>query len=78
MHLHKYENYGSHSEWLLVLFLIVIAFGAFWKGTSLKSYGTIDQQTLKHMTHLSLKILVQEVGEGKYIVNMVASAFSYI
>jgi len=80
MNLHKYEKiwltFGMAS---LVLFLIVIGFGAFWKGTHPPSHlETIDPANVEaHDAFKPENLGLQEVGEGQYIVNMVASAFSY-
>jgi len=80
MHLHKYEKI-----WLtvgigsLALFLIIIGFAAFWKGTHPQSHiETIDPQNVEaHDAFKPENLGLTEVGEGKYILNMVASAFNY-
>ncbi|MBE1554961.1 cytochrome c oxidase subunit II [Sporosarcina limicola] len=80
MHLHKYEKI-----WLtlglgsLALFLLIIGFAAFWKGTHPQSHiETIDPQNVEAYEAFKPENLgVREVADGKYIVNMVASAFNY-
>lgn len=80
MHLHKYEKvwlvFGLGS---LALFLIIIGFAAFWKGTHPQSHiETIDPQNVEANEAFQPENLgLTEVAEGKYVVNMVASAFNY-
>ncbi|WP_301109020.1 cytochrome c oxidase subunit II [Sporosarcina sp.] len=80
MHLHKYEKvwlaFGLGS---LVLFLIIIGFAAFWKGTHPQSHiETIDPQNVEANEAFQPDNLgLTEVADGKYVVNMVASAFNY-
>lgn len=80
MHLHKYEKvwlaFGLGS---LVLFLLIIGFAAFWKGTHPQSHiETIDPQNVEaHEAFQQDNLGLTEVADGKYVVNMVASAFNY-
>ncbi|AXH98374.1 cytochrome B5 [Sporosarcina sp. PTS2304] len=80
MHLHKYEKiwiaFGLGS---LVLFLLIIGFAAFWKGTHPQSHiETIDPQNVEaHESFQPENLGLTEVADGKYVVNMVASAFNY-
>ncbi|WOV88311.1 cytochrome c oxidase subunit II [Sporosarcina oncorhynchi] len=80
MHLHKYEKiwlvFGLAS---LALFLLIIGFAAFWKGTHPQSHiETIDPQNVEaHESFKPENLGLQEVADGKYIVNIVASAFNY-
>lgn len=80
MHLNRYEKiwlvFGVGS---LVLFLIIIGFAAFWKGTHPQSHmETIDPQNVEaHDAFKPENLGITEVAEGKYIVNMIASAFNY-
>lgn len=80
MHLHKYEKI-----WLtlgvgsLALFLVIIGFAAFWKGTHPQSHiEIIDPQNVEaHDSFKPENLGLREVADGKYIVNIVASAFNY-
>ncbi|MCZ2257636.1 cytochrome c oxidase subunit II [Sporosarcina sp. G11-34] len=80
MNLHKYEKiwltFGMAS---LALFLVIIGFAAFWKGTHPQSHiETIDPQNIEaHEAFKPENLGLLEVEDGKYIVNMVASAFNY-
>ncbi|WP_153732444.1 cytochrome c oxidase subunit II [Sporosarcina obsidiansis] len=80
MHLHKYEKiwlvFGLGS---LALFLVVIGFAAFWKGTHPQSHiETIDPQNIEANESFKPENLgLTEVADGKYVVNIVASAFNY-
>ncbi|PIC75602.1 cytochrome B5 [Sporosarcina sp. P19] len=80
MHLHKYEKvwlvFGLAS---LVLFLLIIGFAAFWKGTHPQSHiETIDPQNVEANESFQPDNLgLTEVADGKYVVNIVASAFNY-
>ena len=80
MNLHKYEKiwftFGMAS---LALFLMIIGFAAFWKGTHPQSHiETIDPQNVEaHEAFKPENLGLQEVEKGKYVVNMVASAFNY-
>ena len=81
MHLHKYEKiwlvFGMAS---LVLFLLIIGFAAFWKGTHPQSHiETIDPQNVEaHDAFKPENLGIREVADGKYIVNIVASASTMI
>ncbi|ARK22416.1 cytochrome B5 [Sporosarcina sp. P26b] len=80
MHLHKYEKvwlvFGLAS---LLLFLLIIGFAAFWKGTHPQSHiETIDPQNVEANESFQPENLgLTEVADGKYVVNIVASAFNY-
>ncbi|KXH84111.1 cytochrome c oxidase subunit II [Sporosarcina sp. HYO08] len=80
MHFHKYEKiwliFGSGS---LIVFLMVLGFAAFWKGTHPQSHiETIDPQNIEaHEAFQAENLGLHEVEDGKYIVNIVASAFNY-
>ena len=80
MNLHKYEKiwltFGMAS---LALFLLIIGFAAFWKGTHPQSHiETIDPQNVEaHESFKPESLGLHEVEKGKYVVNMVASAFNY-
>ncbi|WP_313238208.1 cytochrome c oxidase subunit II [Sporosarcina ureae] len=80
MHLHKYEKvwlvFGLAS---LVLFLLIIGFAAFWKGTHPQSHiETIDPQNVEANESFQPDNLgLTEVADGKYVVNIVSSAFNY-
>ena len=80
MHLHKYEKiWLSFGLGSLVLFLLIIGFAAFWKGTHPMSHiETIDPQKVEaHDSFKPENLGLREVAEGKYTVNIVASAFNY-
>lgn len=80
MHLHKFEKI-----WLisgissLVVFLVVLGFGAFWLGTHPQSHGvTIDPENIEaHEAFQEENLGVTKVDEDRYIINVVASAFNY-
>lgn len=80
MGLHKYEKiwliFGIGS---LVLFLAVIGFGAFWKGTHPQSnIATIDPENVEANEAFRPENLgLTKVEDDKYVVNMIASAFFY-
>ncbi|MBU8567841.1 cytochrome c oxidase subunit II [Virgibacillus pantothenticus] len=80
MHLHKYEKiwliFGIGS---LSLFLAVLGFGAFWKGTHPQSHGaTIDPENIEaHEAFQPENLGLTKVDDDKYIVNIAASAFHY-
>lgn len=80
MNLHKYEKiwlaFGMAS---LVLFLSIIGFAAYWKGTHPPSHmETVDPQNVEaHDAFKPENLGLNEVDEGRYVVNMVASAFNY-
>jgi cytochrome c oxidase subunit II len=80
MHLHKYEKI-----WLtlgisaLVIFLIVLGYGAFYKGTHPQSHGvTIDPNNIEANDAFKPENLgLTQVADDKYIVNIAVSAFNY-
>ncbi|MGX4669404.1 cytochrome c oxidase subunit II [Cerasibacillus sp. JNUCC 74] len=80
MHFHQYEKiwlvFGVGS---LALFLTILGFGAFWKGTHPQSHGaTIDPKNIEaHEAFKQENLGLTKVDDNKYIVNMVASAFNY-
>ncbi len=80
MHLHKFEKvwliFGTGS---LLLFLLVIGVGAFYKGTHPSSHlETIDLKNIEsHEAFQPDNLGVTQVKEDQYIVNFVASAFNY-
>lgn len=80
MHFHKYEKiwltFGIGS---LVVFLLVLGFGAFWQGTHPQSHGvTIDPDNIEsHEAFKPENLGVTKVSDDEYIVNIVASAFNY-
>ncbi|MGP4107155.1 cytochrome c oxidase subunit II [Virgibacillus sp. L01] len=80
MHLHKYEKiwlmFGVGS---LVVFLLVIGIGAFYKGTHPQSQmTTIDPQNIEANDAFKQENLgLTKVDDKKYILNVVASAFNY-
>ncbi len=80
MHLHKYEKiFLSFGVGSLVVFLLIIGFGAFYKGTHPQSHiGTIDPQNIEANEDFKPENLgITKVSDGKYVINMVASAFNY-
>lgn len=80
MHLHKYEKI-----WLvlgissLIVFLVVLGFGAFYKGTHPQSHGvTIDPANIEANEAFKEENLgLTKVDEKRYVVNIAASAFNY-
>lgn len=80
MHFHKFEKiwlfFGVGS---LILFLAIIGFGAFYKGTQPQSHmETIDPANIEaHEAFQSDHLGLTKVDEGKYILNIAASAFNY-
>lgn len=80
MHMHKYEKI-----WLttgiagLILFLIILGFGAFYLGTHPQSHGVrIDPENIEAEEAFKPENLgLTQVDEDRYIVNIVASAFNY-
>ncbi|SES79615.1 cytochrome c oxidase subunit 2 [Oceanobacillus limi] len=80
MHLHKYEKiwlvFGIGS---LIVFLLILGYGAFWQGTHPQSHGaTIDPNNIEsHEAFQPENLGLTKVEEDKYIVNIVASAFNY-
>ncbi|SHF55587.1 cytochrome c oxidase subunit II [Ornithinibacillus halophilus] len=80
MHLHKYEKiWLSFGIGSLVVFLLVLGYGAFWQGTHPQSHGiTIDSDNVESNEAFKQENLgVTKVDDDKYIVNIVASAFNY-
>lgn len=80
MQLHRLEKiwliFGMGS---LILFLAIIGFAAFYKGTHPQSHiETIDPENVEAYEDFQQENLgLTEVSEGKYVVNMIASAFNY-
>lgn len=80
MHLHKYERiwliFGIAS---LVVFLAILAYGAFWKGTHPQSaMETIDPNNVSANEHFEESNLgLTEVSDKQYVLNIVASSFNY-
>ncbi|MCT2537336.1 cytochrome c oxidase subunit II [Aquibacillus koreensis] len=80
MHLHKYEKiwliFGIGS---LILFLVVLGVGAFYKGTHPPSHlATIDPQNVQaHESFMDENLGLRQVGEDQYLVSVIASAFNY-
>ena len=80
MHLHRYEKiwltFGIGS---LIVFLLVLGFAAFYKGMQPQSaIDVCDPNELERTEDFKPENLgLTKVEEGKYIVNMVASAFHY-
>lgn len=80
MHLHKYEKiwltFGIGS---LVIFLIVIGFGAFYKGTHPQSHiATIDPNNVEAYDGFKPENLgITKVDDNRYVVNIVSTAFNY-
>ncbi|WP_085992066.1 cytochrome c oxidase subunit II [Oceanobacillus senegalensis] len=80
MHLHKYEKW-----WLtfgiagLIIFLIILGYGAFYLGTHPQSHGiTIDPENIQAEEAFKPENLgLTKVDDGKYVLNVVASAFNY-
>ncbi|GAA0431878.1 ba3-type cytochrome C oxidase subunit II [Lentibacillus halophilus] len=80
MHLHKYEKiwliFGIAS---LVAFLAILAYGAFWKGTHPQSGAeTIDPENVEANENFQEERLgLTKIDDGKYAVNVIASAFNF-
>ena len=80
MHIHKFEKY-----WLiagiggLIVFLVILGFGAFYLGTHPQSHGiVIDPENIEANEAFKKENLgLHEIGDGKYVLNVVASAFNY-
>jgi cytochrome c oxidase subunit 2 len=80
MNLHKYEKY-----WLilgiggLIAFLLILGFGAFYLGTHPQSHGElIDPENIEANPAFQEENLgLTKVDEGRYVLNIVASAFNY-
>ncbi|MFC3041230.1 cytochrome c oxidase subunit II [Virgibacillus xinjiangensis] len=80
MHLHKYEKIWLFSGvGALILFLVVLGYGAFYMGTHPQSHGvTIDPENIEaHDAFKPENLGLTKVEEGKYILNIAASAFNY-
>ncbi|GIO28417.1 cytochrome c oxidase subunit II [Ornithinibacillus bavariensis] len=80
MHLHKYEKiWLTFGIGALVIFLIVLGYGAFYKGTHPQSHGvTIDQNNIESNEAFKPENLgLTKVDDDKYIINIAASAFNY-
>src|SRR5699024_6887016 len=80
MHLHKYEKYWLWAGMVgLVAFLLILAFGAFYLGTHPQSHGElIDPDNIEaNEAFLPENLGLTEVDEGRYVLNIVASAFNY-
>jgi len=80
MHLHKFEKiwliFGVGS---LILFLAIIGFGAFYKGTQPQSHmQTIDPNNVEAYEAFKPDNLgLTKVDDNNYVINIVASAFNY-
>lgn len=80
MSLHRLEKvwliFGIAS---LVVFLAILAYGAFWKGTHPQSSAeTIDPQNVEANENFQEENLgLHKVGDNEYVVNIVASSFNY-
>lgn len=80
MHLHKFEKiwlaFGIGS---LILFLFIVGYGAFWQGTHPQSHGvTIDPNNIESNEAFKPENLgLTKADDGKFIVNIAASAFNY-
>lgn len=80
MHLHKYEKiwliFGGGA---LVLFLLILGFGAFYLGTHPQSHGaTIDPENVEANEAFQRENLgLTQVDDDRYIVNIVAGTFNY-
>src|SRR5699024_10661938 len=80
MHMHKYEKI-----WLvigiasLVAFLAILAYGAFWKGTHPQSaMETLDPENVEASEHFQEDNLgLTKVDDKQYVLNVVASSFSF-
>ncbi len=80
MHIHKYEKlwliFGVGS---LILFLVILAIGAFYKGIHPPSHmDTIDPKNVQeHESFKEENLGLRQVGENEYIVNVLSSGFYY-
>lgn len=80
MHLHRFEKiwlvFGIGS---LVVFMLILGYGAFWKGTHPQSHGQIiDPNNVEAYDAFKPENLgVNKVDEKRYVINVVASAFNY-
>lgn len=80
MHLHKYEKiwliFGVVS---LIVFLAVLAYGAFWKGTHPQSaMEVIDPNNVSANENFTDENLgLTKVDDNQYVLNIIASAFNY-
>ena len=80
MHFHKFEKiFLTFGIGALVLFLVILGYGAFYLGTHPQSHGvTIDPQNVEaHEAFKPENLGLTKVDEDRYIVNVVASAFHY-
>jgi len=80
MHLHKYEKiWLTSGVGALIVFLLILGFGAFYLGTHPQSHGiTIDPENIEAEEAFKQENLgLTKVDDDKYIVNVVASAFNY-
>jgi len=80
MHMHKYEKIWLTSGIVaLILFLLILGFGAFYLGTHPQSHGVrIDPENIEAEEAFQQENLgITQVDEDRYIVNVVASAFNY-
>ncbi|MDY0405734.1 cytochrome c oxidase subunit II [Virgibacillus sp. 179-BFC.A HS] len=80
MQLHKYEkiwlSFGIAS---LVFFLLLLGYGAFYKGTHPQSHAeTIDPNHVEANVSFQPEHLgLNKIAENRYVVNIVASTFNY-
>jgi cytochrome c oxidase subunit 2 len=78
--MHKYEKIWLTSGIVaLILFLLILGFGAFYLGTHPQSHGVrIDPENIEAEEAFQQENLgITQVDEDRYIVNVVASAFNY-
>lgn len=80
MQLHKYERI-----WLilgivsLIVFLAILAYGAFWKGTHPQSaMETVDPANVSANEHFKEDNLgLTKVDDNQYVLNVIASSFNF-
>jgi len=80
MHMHKYEKIWLTSGIVaLILFLLILGFGAFYLGTHPQSHGVrIDPENIEAEEAFRQENLgLTKVDDDRYIVNVVASSFNY-
>lgn len=80
MHLHKYEKWWLTAGIIaLGLFLVILGYGAFYLGTHPQSHGIrMDPNNIQAEDAFKPENLgLTKVDEGKYVLNVVASAFNY-